>query len=109
MVRVGVQGEVGTVEIQDLLFTVQGATAGAVLVEWNISPSAKGAAAMWGKLFSFQQYIVLTISQTAISELVEQSAPIFRSPIARNLQAVSIPNVSLHHCYCISQVLARHT
>ncbi|KAI5195571.1 hypothetical protein E4T38_09005 [Aureobasidium subglaciale] len=40
-------GETGTVEIQDLLFTVRGATAGAVLVEWNMHSSSPGAAAMW--------------------------------------------------------------
>ncbi|KAE9375601.1 glycoside hydrolase family 55 protein [Stipitochalara longipes BDJ] len=52
MVRVGKKGgETGTVEIQDLLFTVQGPTAGAVLVEWNIQATAAGTAAMWGDHF----------------------------------------------------------
>ena len=50
MIKVGISGgETGTVEIQDLLFTVQGPTAGAVLVEWNMNATAQGTAAMWGK------------------------------------------------------------
>lgn len=49
MVKVGSVGDTGTVEIQDVLFTVKGATAGAVLVEWNIKASGPGTAAMWGK------------------------------------------------------------
>ncbi|KAF3386940.1 Glucan 1,3-beta-glucosidase [Penicillium rolfsii] len=36
-VRVGQQGDIGIVEIQDILFTVSGPTAGAVLMEWNIA------------------------------------------------------------------------
>lgn len=47
-VKVGNDGDVGIVEIQDLLFTVSGPTAGAVLVEWNIHESAQGSAGLWG-------------------------------------------------------------
>ncbi|KAL4875747.1 pectate lyase superfamily protein-domain-containing protein [Aspergillus karnatakaensis] len=46
-VRVGDPGDVGIIEIQDMLFTVSGPTAGAVLVEWNVEQSVKGSAAMW--------------------------------------------------------------
>ncbi|KAJ5142746.1 uncharacterized protein N7515_001533 [Penicillium bovifimosum] len=46
-VKVGYSGDVGIVEIQDLLFTVSGPTAGVVLVEWNVEQSVKGSAAMW--------------------------------------------------------------
>ncbi|KAK4141196.1 pectate lyase superfamily protein-domain-containing protein [Dichotomopilus funicola] len=46
--RVGAEGgETGTVEIQDLLFTTKGTTAGLVAVEWNMEASAQGTAAMW--------------------------------------------------------------
>lgn len=34
-------------EISDFLFTVKGATAGAVLVEWNVHESIQGSVAMW--------------------------------------------------------------
>ncbi|KAH2862561.1 hypothetical protein KXV31_006689, partial [Aspergillus fumigatus] len=46
-VQVGQPGDTGIVEIQDMMFTVSGATAGAILVEWNIHESSKGSAAMW--------------------------------------------------------------
>lgn len=46
-VKVGDPGDVGIVEIQDMLFTTAGPTAGAVVVEWNIAQSTKGSAAMW--------------------------------------------------------------
>lgn len=51
MVKVGNAGDVGAMEIQDMLFTVKGPTAGAVLVEWNIQASSQGAAGMWGQCY----------------------------------------------------------
>jgi hypothetical protein len=47
MLQVGRPGDIGTMEMQDLLFTTQGPTAGAILVEWNIKASGQGAAALW--------------------------------------------------------------
>ncbi|KJR87858.1 LysM domain protein [Sporothrix schenckii 1099-18] len=51
VVQVGRAGDAGTVEISDMLFSVIGPTAGAVVVEWNVhedtNSSAKGSAAMW--------------------------------------------------------------
>jgi hypothetical protein len=47
LVKVGQAGDVGSVEMQDLLFTTRGATAGLVLVEWNIEADAPGSAALW--------------------------------------------------------------
>ena len=67
MIKVGNAGDQGIIEMSDLLFTVKGATAGAVLVEWNIHQTSQvsskhhflsttnsiliiqGSAAMWGK------------------------------------------------------------
>jgi hypothetical protein len=46
-VKIGNDGDVGIIEIQDLLFTVSGPTAGAVLVEWNIHQSTQGSAGLW--------------------------------------------------------------
>ena len=53
MVQVGQAGDSGSVQIQDMLFTVQGATASCILMEWNIAgPSdSQGAAAMWDSHF----------------------------------------------------------
>ncbi|KAH8671422.1 pectate lyase superfamily protein-domain-containing protein [Xylariales sp. PMI_506] len=47
VVRVGEPGDSGIIEMMDLLFTVQGPTRGAVLVEWNIHEIYQGSAAMW--------------------------------------------------------------
>ncbi len=47
LVRVGKDGEKGSMEIQDLLFTTRGPTAGLIAVEWNIEADTQGSAAMW--------------------------------------------------------------
>lgn len=47
MLQVGVDGDVGSVEMQDLIFTTRGATAGAVLLQWNIEAAVPGAAGLW--------------------------------------------------------------
>jgi hypothetical protein len=39
----------GIIEIQDMMFTVSGPTAGAVLMEWNARESSKGSVGMWGE------------------------------------------------------------
>jgi len=51
MVRVGNRGEIGTMEITDMMFSVRGATAGAIMVEWNVAAVSQGAAAMWDSHF----------------------------------------------------------
>ncbi|KAI0975131.1 pectin lyase fold/virulence factor [Xylaria arbuscula] len=51
MVRVGNPGESGTIQISDMLFTVKGPTAGAILMEWNVHESTQGSAAMWNSHF----------------------------------------------------------
>ncbi|KAK8092424.1 glucan -beta-glucosidase protein [Apiospora kogelbergensis] len=51
MVQVGQKGEVGNVEIVEMLFTVAGSTAGAILMEWNVAAASQGSAAMWDSHF----------------------------------------------------------
>ena len=48
MLRIGNVGDVGSVEMQDLLFTTKGPTPGIILVEWNIQTKGLGTAALWG-------------------------------------------------------------
>lgn len=48
MLRVGAEGDTGVVELQDLMFTTVGPTAGVVLMEWNVAQDEQGSAAMWG-------------------------------------------------------------
>ncbi|KAF6792624.1 hypothetical protein CSOJ01_14144 [Colletotrichum sojae] len=50
-VRVGDEGSVGAVEIQCMMFTVKGPTAGAVLMEWNIHESSQGSTGLWDSHF----------------------------------------------------------
>ncbi|KAL3462096.1 pectate lyase superfamily protein-domain-containing protein [Aspergillus heterothallicus] len=47
MLKVGNEGDVGTVELQDLILTSKGPTPGVVLMEWNVAASTAGAAALW--------------------------------------------------------------
>ncbi|KAI0007369.1 hypothetical protein F4779DRAFT_643166 [Xylariaceae sp. FL0662B] len=51
MVQVGNKGDIGTMEIVEMLFSVRGGTGGAVLMEWNTAASEQGAAAMWDSHF----------------------------------------------------------
>jgi hypothetical protein len=43
------------VEIQNMMMTVKGATAGAIMMEWNVHESGQGAAGLWG-MFPFSRW-----------------------------------------------------
>ncbi|KAI1371648.1 glycoside hydrolase family 55 protein [Hypoxylon crocopeplum] len=47
LLKVGNAGEVGDIEMQDLIFTNRGPTAGLILVEWNIQAANPGSAGLW--------------------------------------------------------------
>ncbi|KAM7192998.1 Exo-beta-1,3-glucanase [Rhypophila sp. PSN 637] len=47
VIQVGRDGDVGSAEISDMIFSVKGPTAGAIMVEWNVKASAAGSAGMW--------------------------------------------------------------
>ncbi|TGO52576.1 hypothetical protein BOTNAR_0319g00050 [Botryotinia narcissicola] len=47
-VQVGNFGDIGVIEIQDVMFTVSDPTAGAILVEWNVHKILQGSVGMWG-------------------------------------------------------------
>ncbi|RPA75132.1 glucan 1,3-beta-glucosidase GLUC78 precursor [Ascobolus immersus RN42] len=53
MIRVGNPGDTGSMEISDIMFTAKGATAGIVLMEWNLKESQKGNCGMWDAHFRF--------------------------------------------------------
>ena len=61
MVKVGQPGDVDVVEIQDMLFTVSGNTAGAVLMEWNVHELSQGLSGLWGTLFLLFLFVPLSI------------------------------------------------
>lgn len=45
--RVGEPGDVGTVEMTELMFETKGPQPGAILMEWNVAGSTPGAAGLW--------------------------------------------------------------
>ncbi|KAK7023972.1 pectate lyase superfamily protein-domain-containing protein [Favolaschia claudopus] len=47
VVQVGAPGSTGLVEINDIIFSTIGPTAGAIVVEWNVKQSSQGSAGMW--------------------------------------------------------------
>ncbi len=49
-VQIGMKGDIGVIEIQDLMFTVGGPTAGAILVEWNARELTQGSVGLWGMI-----------------------------------------------------------
>lgn len=49
--RVGNPGDVGSVEITDMLFETRGQTRGAIIMEWNLAGTTPGAAGMWDTHF----------------------------------------------------------
>lgn len=49
VVRVGRPGDVGSIEITDMMVSVKGKTAGAVLMEWNVHEQTQGSAAAWSE------------------------------------------------------------
>jgi hypothetical protein len=56
MLRIGEQGDVGQLEIQDIVFTSKGPTPGAVFVQWNVQgfKGGPGSAGMWGEFSDFR-------------------------------------------------------
>ncbi|KAH7354209.1 pectate lyase superfamily protein-domain-containing protein [Plectosphaerella cucumerina] len=50
-VRVGRKGQAGVVEIQSLMLTVKGPTAGAIMMEWNVHETTQGSAGLWDTHF----------------------------------------------------------
>ena len=49
--RVGNPGEVGSVEMSELVFETRGPCPGAIMVQWNIKGSSPGATGMWDSHF----------------------------------------------------------
>ncbi|KAJ7053167.1 pectate lyase superfamily protein-domain-containing protein [Mycena amicta] len=47
VIKVGNQGDVGIVEISDLVITTTGGSAGAIGIEWNLEATSPGAAGLW--------------------------------------------------------------
>lgn len=52
MLKVGSENDVGPIEMQDLIFTNRGPTAGLIMVEWNVRADSPGSAALWGSYWA---------------------------------------------------------
>ncbi|RDW56742.1 pectin lyase fold factor [Coleophoma cylindrospora] len=51
MIQVGTAGDVGTVEISDMLFTSIGELPGLIMVEWNVQAETQGSVGIWDSHF----------------------------------------------------------
>jgi glucan 1,3-beta-glucosidase len=58
--RVGNPGDVGSVEMSDLVFGVQGPAVGAIMTEWNLESASPGSAGMIEAFFALHCLLVLT-------------------------------------------------
>ncbi|RKL15944.1 hypothetical protein BFJ63_vAg16419 [Fusarium oxysporum f. sp. narcissi] len=81
-VRVGLSGQVGVVEIQNMMMTVKGATAGAIMMEWNVHESGQGSAGLWDTHFR--------VSGTAGTDLTVKDCPKLSGKVSPNCIAASL-------------------
>ncbi|KAH8821394.1 pectin lyase fold/virulence factor [Xylogone sp. PMI_703] len=82
VVQVEKAGTVGNVEIQDMIFTVQGPTPGAIVLEWNIAAGSQGSAAMWDTH--------IRIGGAAFSNLQSGACPKLTGSINNGCKAASL-------------------
>ncbi|KAK8029707.1 pectin lyase-like protein [Apiospora rasikravindrae] len=47
IVEVGRKGDIGIFEMQNMMVTVRGATAGAIAIRWNVHESSQGSTGLW--------------------------------------------------------------
>lgn len=78
----GEKGQIGTVELQDLIVTTKGPTAGAVLIEWNMKASAAGLAAMWD--------VHVRVGGATGTDLTSEECPALTSGVNPNCNAASL-------------------
>ena len=45
--QIGQKGDIGSVEMSDLVITTKGSCRGAILMEWNVAAETQGSAGMW--------------------------------------------------------------
>lgn len=82
MVQVGNAGDPGVIEISDMLFTVSGPTAGAILMEWNVKQGDNAGAAMWDSHFR--------VGGAAGSNLQSADCPKLTGQVSPNCMAASL-------------------
>ena len=73
--QVGQIGDVGAVEISDLIFETLGPQPGAIMVEWNVAESSQGAAGMWDVHFRIGGTAGTQLQSDKCSENHNHTAP----------------------------------
>jgi hypothetical protein len=71
MLKVGLDGQTGTVEISDIIFTSIGALPGLVMLEWNMGASTQGSVSSYSSLGAYRPFAsscVLAMSSEASSK-----------------------------------------
>ncbi|EEU38415.1 uncharacterized protein NECHADRAFT_106587 [Fusarium vanettenii 77-13-4] len=81
-VRVGLPGQVGVVEIQNMMMTVKGATAGAIMMEWNVHESGQGSVGLWDTHFR--------VGGAAGTDLTVKDCPKLSGKVNKNCVAASL-------------------
>ncbi|TQV94457.1 hypothetical protein V2A60_005499 [Cordyceps javanica] len=73
--QVGNAGDVGTVEMQDLIFSTMGPQPGAILMEFNVAGQDKGSAALWDVHFRVGGFEGTKLQSDKCSKNPQQIAP----------------------------------
>ncbi|KAG7428355.1 Glucan 1,3-beta-glucosidase [Fusarium oxysporum f. sp. raphani] len=81
-VRVGLPGQVGVIEVQNMMVTVKGATAGAIMMEWNVHESSQGSAGLWDTHFR--------VGGAAGTDLTAKDCPKLSGKVNPNCVAASL-------------------
>jgi hypothetical protein len=82
LLQVGQKGQTGTAELQDLIITTKGPTAGAILIEWNMRAEGPGMAAMWD--------VHVRIGGATGTDLTPDECPAVTSGVNANCNAASL-------------------
>lgn len=100
MIQVGKDGEEGTVEITDMIFSSHGSQPGAVLMEWNMRGDAKqpGSSGIWDSHFR--------VGGTAGSQLQYSQCP---SPVKGNPKMKTYHRIAKQDTKTIGSCEAAHT
>ncbi|TGO46551.1 hypothetical protein BCON_0318g00010 [Botryotinia convoluta] len=90
-IQVGNPGDIGVIEIQDMMFNVSGPTAGVILVEWNVHEIVQESLGMWDTHIRFGGAIGSDLQLAYCSKL---SAEIHSQCVAAFLLFHMTPNSS---------------
>jgi glucan 1,3-beta-glucosidase len=82
VVRVGKSGDSGSIEWSDMIVSTQGATAGAILIEWNLASSSSSPSGMWDVHVRIGGFIGSNLQNTQCPEKSAVGTPVNTNCIA---------------------------